>query len=113
TAGGDEIHVPVTYRGAPLADAEQWLIGTTEHSVLGTRWVYDACGDPVYAQMLASTILSGGTEAELFVEENGQQTRREGTAQVRGSGTGAGVEPLPTSMQVSTSGAVTTIVTPD
>ena len=43
-------HVPFTYRGAPLVGAEEFLIGTTEHSVLGTRWVYDGaatrCGRP-------------------------------------------------------------------
>jgi hypothetical protein len=44
---GSVFHVPLTYRGAPLAGAEEFLIGTAEHSVLGTRWVYDGCGDPV------------------------------------------------------------------
>src|ERR1700754_199567 len=41
---GPLVHVPMTYRGAPLDDGELTLIGTTEHSVLGTRWVYDAVG---------------------------------------------------------------------
>lgn len=46
--------VPVTYRGAPLAGAEHALIGTTEHGVLGTRWVYDGVHDPVLVgQLLA------------------------------------------------------------
>ncbi|WP_347354824.1 aminoglycoside phosphotransferase [Intrasporangium sp.] len=49
--------VPLTYRGAPLEPAEQALVGTIEHSVLGTRWVYDAPHDPVYARALAETIL--------------------------------------------------------
>lgn len=45
--------VPLTYRGAPLAGADAALVGETEHSVLGHRWVYDAPHDPVYvAQML-------------------------------------------------------------
>ena len=44
--------VPLTYRGAPLAGAEAALVGTLEHSVLGTRWVYDAPFDPVYVQQL-------------------------------------------------------------
>src|SRR5215218_7739419 len=39
---GPVLQVPLTYRAAPLAGAEPWLIGTTEHSVLGRRWVYDA-----------------------------------------------------------------------
>src|SRR4051812_47950997 len=46
--GGVTVHVPLTYRGAPLDGAEAHLLGTTEHSVLGTRWVYDATGDPVF-----------------------------------------------------------------
>src|SRR6476646_399803 len=33
--------VPLTYRGAPLEGAERALLGTMEHIVLGTRWVYD------------------------------------------------------------------------
>src|SRR5690242_12066121 len=42
--GGPLVQVPLTYRDAPLAGAEAWLVGTAEHSVLGTRWVYDGCG---------------------------------------------------------------------
>jgi Maltokinase N-terminal cap domain len=46
--------VPFTYRGAPLDGAEQALVGTMEHGVLGRRWVYDGCHDPVLvAQLLA------------------------------------------------------------
>ncbi|MGN7246538.1 maltokinase N-terminal cap-like domain-containing protein [Janibacter anophelis] len=45
--------VPLTYRGAPLPGAEAALVGETDHSVLGHRWVYDAPHDPVYVtQML-------------------------------------------------------------
>lgn len=45
---------PLTYRGAPLADTDHALIGTTEHGVLGKRWVYDGCHDPVLiTQLLA------------------------------------------------------------
>ncbi|MZD06423.1 1,4-alpha-glucan branching protein [Streptomyces sp. SID5785] len=40
-------HVPMAYRGAPLDGAEASLIGTTEHGVLGDRWVYDGAHDPV------------------------------------------------------------------
>src|SRR3954454_6523277 len=48
SASGSTLFVPVTYRGAPLAGADDHLIGTMEHSVLGERWVYDAAGDPVF-----------------------------------------------------------------
>lgn len=49
--------VPLTYRGAPLGGAEHALVGTMEHSVLGTRWVYDGPHDPVYVGTLVDTIL--------------------------------------------------------
>ncbi|MFB7942920.1 1,4-alpha-glucan branching protein [Streptomyces sp. NPDC056049] len=39
--------VPMTYRGKPLDGAESALIGTSEHGVLGTRWIYDGTHDPV------------------------------------------------------------------
>lgn len=52
--------VPLTYRGAPLEGAEHALIGTMEHSVLGTRWVYDAPHDPVYVSQLMAVILGSG-----------------------------------------------------
>lgn len=45
-------HVPMTYRGAPLDGAEQALIGTIEHGVLGKRWVYDGPQDPVLVAQL-------------------------------------------------------------
>ncbi|MBT2540376.1 1,4-alpha-glucan branching protein [Streptomyces sp. ISL-44] len=40
-------HVPLTYRGAPLEGAEHALVGTSEHGVLGLRWIYDGAQDPV------------------------------------------------------------------
>jgi hypothetical protein len=46
-ASGAVYAVPLTYRGAPMAD-DAGLIGTTDHSVLGRRWVYDAVHDPVF-----------------------------------------------------------------
>src|SRR5580704_4504646 len=33
-------HVPLTYRASPLEEGEDALVGTTEHGVLGRRWVY-------------------------------------------------------------------------
>src|SRR4051794_2650815 len=56
-------HVPLTYRGAPLAGADQALVGTAEHGVLGRRWVYDGTHDPVLiAQLLA--LLQGHVEPQ-------------------------------------------------
>ena len=48
--------VPVTYRGAPLAGAEHALIGTTEHGVLGRRWVYDGVHDLVLVSQLLALV---------------------------------------------------------
>ncbi|SCK21032.1 hypothetical protein [Streptomyces sp. WMMB 322] len=58
TSGYDPIayQVPLTYRGAPLDGAEHALIGTMEHGVLGQRWAYDGCHDPVMAQQLLALI---------------------------------------------------------
>ena len=64
--------VPLTYRDAPLEGAEKALIGTMEHSVLGTRWVYDGPHDPAYVSALVGAILGGGVsdEAQASVGSN-------------------------------------------
>ncbi len=86
SADGQVLQAPVTYRGAPLLGAESSLVTTVQHSVLGTRWVYDACGDPVYAQALAAAILTGGSQADLeFVTDTGTE-RRQSATEVSGSG---------------------------
>ena len=64
-SGGETYQVPLTYRSEPLAESEHDLIGTLEHSVLGTRYVYDAVGDPVYMVELLRVIHEGDTEADL------------------------------------------------
>ena len=83
---GPVLQVPLTYRNEELPGAEAWFIGTMEHSVLGTRWTYDAMGDPVYRGELARAILTGGTQVELWIEIDGVMTLREPTARVVGSG---------------------------
>ena len=45
--------VPMTYRGTEF-DAP--LIGTTEHGVLGTRFIYDGPGDPVLRAELTALV---------------------------------------------------------
>ncbi len=67
TRAGALVHVPLTYRAAPLPGAREHLVGTSEHSVLGTRWVYDGCADPVWVAALATAVLTGGTQAEEMV----------------------------------------------
>ncbi|MFJ8213669.1 1,4-alpha-glucan branching protein [Streptomyces sp. NPDC096033] len=55
--------VPLTYRGAPLEGAEEGLIGTSEHGVLGTRWIYDGAHDPVLTERLLA-LLRGEAEPQ-------------------------------------------------
>ncbi|MER7457868.1 hypothetical protein [Micromonospora sp. NPDC126480] len=74
---GPVLQVPLTYRGAPLAGGDEWLVGTTEHSALGTRWVYDACGDPVYAAVLADVLRGDAGQAEEYFEVDGVREVRE------------------------------------
>jgi hypothetical protein len=98
TADGQILQVPVTYRGSPLSDAESFVIATTQHSVLGTRWVYDACADPAYVRALATAILSGGTQAEIDVVTDTGQKRLEATTRVWGSGSSpSALAPIPSS----------------
>lgn len=90
-AGTAVLQVPVTYRAAPLPGAQAALIATTEHSVLGRRWVYDATADPVHAAALATAVLHGGTQADIDVATPTGLRRRAPTTLVTGSGsTGAG-----------------------
>lgn len=81
---GRILQVPLTYRAAPLDDAEDSLVGTMEHTVLGTRWVYDACADPVYVATLVTTIATGGGAAELVDATTGATI--DAPVQVAGSG---------------------------
>jgi hypothetical protein len=87
TGDGIVLQTPMTYRAAPRAGAEEHLIGTMEHSVLGPRWVYDACGDPVWATALATAVLTGAAQAEEFVDQGDRLEPREPSAKVSGSGT--------------------------
>jgi maltokinase-like protein len=109
---GSVLQAPMTYRGAPLAGAEEHLVGTSDHSVLGPRWVYDGCADPVWATALAHTVLTGAPQAEVFIDVDGKRERREPTATVTGSGT---AEPTSTPIDAVTcrDEGLTTIVQAD
>ncbi len=72
TAGRSTLQIPLTYRAQPLRGADAWLVGTMQHSVLGPRWVYDACADPIYVAALASSILLGQPQAEQYLEVEGK-----------------------------------------
>ncbi|MBW9213554.1 hypothetical protein KV102_01750 [Mumia sp. zg.B53] len=86
TPGGPLLQVPLTYRASALEGADAALITTMDHSVLGRRWVYDGCGDPVYVQAALAAIRTGGRQADEFVETDAGLVRREPTTFVTGSG---------------------------
>jgi Maltokinase N-terminal cap domain len=48
--------LPMTYRGAALEGAGDALIGTTDHGVLGRRWIYDGVTDPVLVGQLVALV---------------------------------------------------------
>jgi hypothetical protein len=84
---GAVVQTPLTYRAEPLAGAEEHLITTTDHSVLGERWVYDGCGDPVWAATLTAAIVTGERQSQMFlVGEDGERIDVPARMQVRGSG---------------------------
>jgi hypothetical protein len=48
--------MPMTYRGEPLPDGDDALIGTSQHGVLGKRWIYDGAWDLVLITQLVALI---------------------------------------------------------
>jgi hypothetical protein len=80
-----------------------------QHSVLGERWVYDACGDPLYVKALATAALSGGTQAELEVVTDGGHERRRATTRVWGSGPPNSAIPPIGSVTYSSEGSTTVV----
>lgn len=99
---GVTLHVLTTYRGRPLRGAEPFLIGTTEHSVLGRRWVYDGAGDPVALREIATTALTGAAQADLVVVDAAghEVERRDPSVRVQGSGLADPAEEAPNGRDV-------------
>ncbi|MFL6125656.1 CG0192-related protein [Actinophytocola sp.] len=109
-SGDGPVHqVPLTYRAAPLTGGEDFLVGIAEHGVLGRRWLYDACGDPVYATALTRAILADGGQSEEYFEEDGRREVRAPSMTVTGSG--GGEVPTATAVRQVTDGDPTRIVT--
>ncbi|MGW0392463.1 maltokinase N-terminal cap-like domain-containing protein [Streptomyces sp. NPDC003042] len=77
--------VPLTYRGAPLEGADDGLIGTSEHGVLGKRWIYDGAHDPVLVGQLLA-LLAGRVTAQ---DQSASDTP-DPTVEVRTEGAGVG-----------------------
>ncbi|WP_415855407.1 maltokinase N-terminal cap-like domain-containing protein, partial [Sinomonas sp. G460-2] len=69
------INVPLTYRSEPLPGAGHALVGRSEHSAFGPRWIYDGVHDPAFIGALLALVASGGPA-------------KEGTAWGRTSGAG-------------------------
>lgn len=66
--GTTTYQVPMTFRGAPFAAAGDRagpvtpaLIAVAGHSELGTRWIYDAEGDPVWRGEITRLVRDGRT----------------------------------------------------
>ncbi|MFN3339156.1 MAG: maltokinase N-terminal cap-like domain-containing protein [Dietzia sp.] len=87
TDGTRTFHVPVTYRGAELTEAQDALVGTVEHSVLGRRWVYDAPADPVYVAEVRRVVSHRDAAADHLAMEDGTITPS--PVNIRGGGDGA------------------------
>ena len=83
-AEGGVLHLPLTYRSEQLAGADEWLVGIVDHSVLGDRYVYNGCVDPVYVAQLVSAILTGGTQVEQYFETDTGREYREPSVTVVG-----------------------------
>jgi len=113
TDDGTVLQTPLTYRAAPLDGAEAHLVGTTDHSVLGRRWVYDGCGDAVWAATLADVISTGGRQAQMFIEQDGRRVDVPPRMQVRGSGSDDSAPRVGSIDRVSDEGAVTVVAAGD
>ncbi|MBO0847204.1 MAG: hypothetical protein J2P22_17520 [Nocardioides sp.] len=110
TDDGSLVQTPLTYRAAPLEGADAFLIGTAEHSVLGPRWVYDGCADPIWATTLAAAIVTGGSQAQMYLEQDSEQVEVPARMQVRGSGSaGADVPAVDAVESVRDEGPVTRV----
>jgi len=110
TPDGSVLQVPFTYRAAPLAGADEFLVGTSEHSVLGPRFVYDGCADPVWVSAVTTAVLTGGTQAQMVVERDGRMVDVPARVPVVGSGSPvADVPETSTVDAVHDEGPVTTV----
>ncbi|NNE95248.1 MAG: hypothetical protein HKN24_04400 [Acidimicrobiales bacterium] len=85
-AGGTLYQVPLTYRNEALEGADDALLGTMEHSALGTRWVYDGLGDDRYLTMLAAVAMTGQGEALGLAEHEGRWYVAPANVRIEGGG---------------------------
>jgi hypothetical protein len=80
--------VPMGYRGAALEGLPgEALIGTSEHGVLGTRWIYDGVHDPVVTARLHALL-----RGEAVPQQQSESDAPDPTVTVHGAGPGDGLE---------------------
>ncbi|MFJ2025349.1 1,4-alpha-glucan branching protein [Streptomyces sp. NPDC087897] len=80
--------LPLGYRAEALEGIpDEALIGTSEHGVLGTRWIYDGAHDPVVRAQLRA-LLRGEAEPQ---QQNVSDTP-DPTVVVHGTGPGQGTD---------------------
>lgn len=109
TDDGALLQTPLTYRAEPLEGADEHLVGTCDHSVLGPRWVYDGCADPVWATTLVAAIRTGGSQSTMYLEQDGERIDVPARMEVRGSGSAAEAAPVAAVDAVADEGDVTTV----
>jgi hypothetical protein len=85
-AAGMLLQVPLTYRDEPLAGADNGLITTMQHSVLGERWVYDGLRDPMLVVMLAAVAMTGQGEALGMARYDGRWYIAPSNVRIQGGG---------------------------
>jgi len=85
-AGEVLLQVPLTYRDDPLPGGEDALITEMEHSVLGTRWVYDGLRDPSFVVMLAAVAMTGQGEAIGMAVYDGRWYVAPSNVRIQGGG---------------------------
>src|SRR4051812_8451605 len=86
TAGGTLLQIPVTYRDERMDDADDAFIGEMDHSVLGTRWVYDGLRDSRLVMMLAAVAMTGQGEALGMAAYDGRWFVAPSNVRIQGGG---------------------------
>jgi hypothetical protein len=85
-AGEVLLQIPLTYRDEPLEGADDALITEMQHSVLGTRWVYDGLRDPLLVVMLAAVTMTGQGEALGMAVYDGRWYVAPSNVRIQGGG---------------------------
>ena len=94
SAGDVILQIPLTYRDEPLDGAGDALITEMEHSVLGTRWVYDGLRDPLFVTMMAAVTMTGQGEALGMAHHEGRWFVSPSRIRIHGGGWTGGSVPI-------------------